>query len=64
MNVVLDAVLELPTKYKEAIYLHYYEGCNAAQIAKILKCSQNTVNSQLSRGRPMRKERLGDDFED
>lgn len=61
---VLDAVLKLPTKYKDAIYLHYYEGYNATQIAKVLQCSENTVYSHLSRGRQMLKERLGDDFED
>lgn len=63
-NTVLDAVLQLPTKYKDAIYLHYYEGYTAAQVARILKCRENTVYSQLSRGRQMLKERLGDDFED
>ena len=26
---VLDAVLSLPRKYREVIYLHYYEGCSA-----------------------------------
>lgn len=60
---VLEAVLKLPTKYKDAIYLHYYEGYSPSQIAKFLRCSENTVYSHLSRGRKMLKERLGDDFE-
>ena len=63
-GAVLEAVLKLPTKYKDVIYFHYYEGYTAAQIAKILKCGENAVYSQLSRGRQMLKERLGDDFED
>ena len=63
-GVVLQAVLDLPPKYKDVIYLHYYEGYSAVQIAKILKCRENTVYSQLSRGRQILKERLGDDFED
>ena len=63
-GAVLQAVLQLPAKYKDAIYLHYYEGYSAVQIAKILKCRENTVYSQLSRGRQLLKERLGDDFED
>lgn len=61
---VLEAVLKLPAKYKDAIYLHYYEGYTSAQIAKMLYCSENAVFSQLSRGRKILKERLGDDFED
>lgn len=63
-NTVLDAVLSLPAKYKEVIYLHYYEDYSASQIAKLTKCSENAVYSQLSRGRKILRERLGDDFED
>jgi len=63
-NPVLEAVLQLPVKYKDAIYLHYFEGYSTGQIARILGCGENTVYSQLSRGRQILKERLGDDFED
>ena len=33
---VMKAVLSLPEKYRDAIYLYYYEGYSAAQIGKIL----------------------------
>lgn len=33
---VLDAVLSLPQKYKDVVYLHYYEGYTAPQISRIL----------------------------
>lgn len=33
---VLEAVLSLPTKYRQVVYLHYYEGYTAPQIAGIL----------------------------
>ncbi len=58
---VLDAVLALPAKYKDAIYLHYYEGYSAAEIGRILGKKENTVFSLLSRGRTMLKEALGGD---
>lgn len=58
---VLEAVLSLPVKYKDAIYLHYYEGYSAAEIAEILKSKENTVYSLLSRGRSLLKKRLGGD---
>ena len=61
---VLAAVLNLPDIYKEAVYLHYYEGYTASRIAEFLKCRENTVYSQLSRARSILKERLGDYFED
>lgn len=56
---VLSAVLSLPGKYKDAIYLHYFEGYTAAQIGKILGKRENTVYSLLSRGRNLLKSELG-----
>lgn len=62
---VLEAVLSLPDKYKDAVYLHYYEGYSAAEIGNILGKKENTVYSLLSRGRSMLKKRLGgDDFDE
>lgn len=58
---VLEAVLSLPAKYKDAIYLHYYEGYSAAEIGKILRKKENTVYSLLSRGRKSLKHILGDE---
>lgn len=56
---VLEAVLSLPDKYKDAIYLHYYEGYSAAEIGIILGKKENTIYSLLSRGRNVLKEKLG-----
>lgn len=36
-HATLEAVLALPEKYKDVIYLHYYEGYNAREIGRILK---------------------------
>lgn len=60
---VLENVLALPKKYKDVVYLHYYEGYSAVEIAKMLHKSVNTVYTHLARARSMLKERLGDDFE-
>ena len=58
---VLEAVLSLPGKYKDVIYLHYYEGYSAAEIGKILNKKENTIYSLLSRGRGLLREKLGGD---
>lgn len=58
---VLEAVLSLPGKYRDAIYLHYYEGYSAAEIGKLLGKAEGTVFSLLSRGRDLLRERLGGD---
>lgn len=54
-NHVLEAVLNLPVRYREAVYLYYYEGYNTAEIAKMLKCSSSTVRSRLERARKQLK---------
>lgn len=56
---VMEAVLSLPEKYKDPIYLYYFEGYSAAEIGKILGKKENTVYSLLSRGRKLLKEKLG-----
>ncbi len=56
---VLEAVLSLPAKYREAVYLHYYEEYTALEIGKILGKNVNTVYTLLTRAREMLKNRLG-----
>ena len=60
---VLSAVLSLPSKYKDAIYLHYYEGYTALEISSLLNKKENTIYSLLKRGRDLLKEMLGGELE-
>lgn len=61
---ILAAVLSLPDKYKNAVYLHYFEGYTAGEIAKIIGKKENTVYSLLARAREKLKKMLGgEDFE-
>lgn len=55
---ILEAVLALPEKYKDPIYLHYYEGYTAEEIGRILGKNTNTVYTLLTRARQMLKNRL------
>ncbi len=50
-NSVLEAVYQLPTKYKEIIYLYYYEEYSVKEIAGLLHKKEATVKSLLRRGR-------------
>lgn len=58
---VLEAVLHLPPKYRDVVYLHYYEGYSAAEIGAILKKNANTVYTWLARAREQLKTTLGGD---
>ncbi|WP_072523997.1 RNA polymerase sigma factor [Clostridium sp. Marseille-P3244] len=56
---VLEAVLSLPGKYKDVVYLHYYEGYTAPEIGRILGKNANTVYTLLTRAKGLLRERLG-----
>ena len=58
---VLEAVLSLPPKYKDVVYLHYYEGYTAPEIGHILGKNVNTIYTLLGRARQLLKEALGGD---
>ena len=55
---VLDAVMALPVKYREAIYLFYYEGYSIDEIAALTGRSGAAVSAHLSRGRKKLKTML------
>ncbi len=56
---VLEAVLSLPKKYKDVVYLHFYEGYTAPQISEILGKNVNTVYTLLTRAKKILKTKLG-----
>jgi len=61
---VLAAVLALPRNYRNAVYLHYYEGYQIREIAVMLKKKPATVGTWLSRGRQALKAALEGGFDD
>lgn len=58
---VLEAVLSLPEKFRDVLYLHYYEGYTAPQMAKILKKNVNTIYTLLGRAKDRLKAKLEED---
>ena len=56
---ILEAVFKLPPKYKDVIYLFYYEGYSALEIAAMLQKKENTIYTWLSRARAQLKTSLG-----
>ena len=55
---VWEAVLSLPPKYRDVIYLHYYEDYTAPQIGTILRKNVNTIYTLLNRARQMLRAKL------
>lgn len=61
---VLEAVLSLPQKYRDVVYLYFYEEYSAVEIGRILKKKINTIYTLLTRSKRLLKEKLGgDEFE-
>ena len=58
---VLEAVLSLPEKYRDVVYLHFFEEYTAAEIGSILGKNTNTVYTLLTRAKRLLKEKLGGD---
>ncbi len=52
---ILELVLALPNRYKNSIYLYYYEGFSTEEIARILEKPSSTIRTQLERGRKLLK---------
>lgn len=52
------AVKELPPKYRQVVYLYYFEGYSTNETAEILKISVSAVQTRLMRARKFLKERL------
>lgn len=53
-----QTVMELPSSYREVIYLYYYEGYSVKEIAGILREPVSTITTRLSRGRKQLKKLL------
>ena len=59
---VLEVVLKLPEKYRNVIYLHYYEGYSAVEIAGILGRKENTIYTWLARAKELLRKELGGEW--
>ena len=61
-SAVLEAVMELSQPFREALYLHYYEGYPMRAISAITGASEAAIAKRLSRARAQLRETLkGDD---
>ena len=56
---VLTAVMNLPPKLKDVIWLYYYEGYSTDEIAKMLGRRPSTVRNQMRDARNLMKSVLG-----
>lgn len=61
---ILQIILSLPQKYRQIIYLYYYEGYSAVEIGKLLNKNTNTVYTLLARAKKLLKKELAGEIYD
>lgn len=55
---LLEAVLSLPVKYRDVVYLYYYEEYTVAEIGTMLRKKPSSVYTLLTRARKILKQKL------
>lgn len=55
---VVKVVMQLPTKYRDVLYLHYFEGYKVNELVTILKSNESTIKTRLKRARELLKKEL------
>ena len=53
-----SAVMNLPIKYREVIYLFYFEELPIKDIAMVIEVKENTIKTRLKRAKELLKKRL------
>ena len=62
-RLLLQAVWNLPERYREVIHLFYYEELSVKEIARITGRGESTVTSQLTRGRELLRKSLKEEYD-
>lgn len=55
---IIKATLNLPLKYRDLLYLFYFEDYKVEEISKLLGMKESTVKTRLKRGRELLKSSL------
>lgn len=55
-----ECILALPDRYKDCVYLHYYEGYKTDEIAKLTNTPPSTIRNRLSEARALLRAALGE----
>jgi RNA polymerase sigma-70 factor (ECF subfamily) len=60
-NELMKLILELPDRYKDVVYLYYYEGYSTVEIAKMLRKPKSTIRNHLHEARGILKGAIEDE---
>lgn len=60
-ELLFQAILKLPIKYRESIIFYYYEELTVQEIAQLFNLPNSTVKTRLQRGRAALKQLLNEE---
>lgn len=55
---LVNAVLQLPVKYREVVFLYYFEELSIHEMSETLTTNANTLKTRLKRARQLLKQKL------
>ena len=55
---IIGSVLRLPLRYRDILYLFYFEDYKISELSAMLKMKESTVKTRLKRGRNLLKDEL------
>ncbi|RGH72965.1 hypothetical protein DW793_05320 [Ruminococcus sp. AM31-15AC] len=55
---ILDLIFRLPPKYRDSIYLYYFEELSVQEISQLTNIKENTIKTHLKRGREQLKDMI------
>lgn len=55
---IVKMVLSLPLKYRNVLYLYYFEGYKINELSNLLHTNESTIKTHLKRGRSILKDML------
>jgi RNA polymerase sigma-70 factor (ECF subfamily) len=59
---IMEEILKLPAKYKDVIYLYYFEEYTVKEMSEIFKITESAVKMRLKRGREILKIQLEEEY--
>lgn len=62
-ELLAEKIIQLPVKYREVIFLHYYEDLSMKEIEMVTGINQNTIKTRLKRAKELLKKKLEGELE-
>ncbi|MDL4842446.1 sigma-70 family RNA polymerase sigma factor [Aquibacillus rhizosphaerae] len=57
-NSLSRAIMALPIKYREVVFLHYYEELSLEEISKVTTININTIKTRLKRAKELLRDKM------